>query len=387
MTPSSLAAASLALWSTAVSATSLVAVARTLCRARIETPTATRPRCLVVRPCAGDEPSLLRALLSSSHLAEDREFKLIFAVARDDDPALPIAREACGALRERGFDATVRVTNARGANQKSSQLAEALSSDASHELAVVIDSDVDCEGLRLDALAAPFSDERVAAVWAPAVERAGVTMADRASEAVLAGSLHAFPVLSTIDGDGLVGKVVALRASSLAAVGGFTALERHLGEDMELARRFRALGMRCVALPITVTSLASARSWDVVIDRYARWITVIRAQRPSLLASYPALFFATWPIALSSAAVVAASTSSGAGALAATAACAAIASRLAVSLAARRAARHGLWSAPFDAVLADAVLAMAFARSLRTRTVTWRGRALRVDEGGVLTEA
>lgn len=385
----SLASASLALWSTAVSATSLVAVARTLARPRVATVIASkRPRCLVVRPCAGSEPSLRRALLSSSHLAEDREFKLIFAVARDDDPALPIAREACEALTAKGFDASVRVTHARGVNQKSSQLAEAFASDASHELAVVIDSDVDCEGLTLDALAAPFvGDERVAAVWVPAVETAGVTAADRASEAVLAGSLHAFSVLSTIDGDGLVGKVVALRASSLSAVGGFAALERHLGEDMELARRFRSQGMRCVALPLTVTSLASARSWSAVVDRYARWITVIRAQRPSLLTSYPALFFATWPIALTSIAVAATSASPGARAVAAGAACAAVVSRLAVSFAARHAARHELWRAPLDAVMADAVLAMAFVRSLRTRTVTWRGRALRVDDGGLLSEA
>ncbi|MDB4929027.1 MAG: hypothetical protein JWM10_1511, partial [Myxococcaceae bacterium] len=39
-----------------------------------------------------------------------------------------------------------------------------------------------------------------------------------------------------------------------------------------------------------------------------------------------------------------------------------------------------------DAALADALLAWAFVRALSTRTVRWRGRALRVTSRGALRE-
>ncbi|MFO0650490.1 MAG: glycosyltransferase [Polyangiales bacterium] len=116
----------------------------------------------------------------------------MFAVARDDDPALPVARAACEALRSADIDARVSVTGARGVNQKASQLAAVIADVALHDVVVVIDSDVDCGAIDLDALVAPLSrDPSLAAVWAPVVEAAGSTLADRASEAVLAGSLHA----------------------------------------------------------------------------------------------------------------------------------------------------------------------------------------------------
>lgn len=315
-------------------------------------------------------------------------FSLVFAVARDDDPALPVARAACEALVREGIDASVSVTHATGVNQKASQLAAVIDRAAPHDAVVVIDSDVDCAALRLDALVAPLAaDASIAAVWAPVVEASGNTFGDRASEAVLAGSLHAFPLLSKLDPEGMVSKVVALRSEALGAVGGFASLETILGEDMELARRLRAKGFRAVVHDRVATSRASGRAWSAVIDRYARWITVIRAQRPALMASYPAMFFATGLVAFGGACVACspASTPLSRG-LGVTAGALAIAARVAVAIAGRRAAGHALAKAPLDAVLADAVLACAFVKALGARTVLWRGRVMRVARGGVMSE-
>ncbi len=342
---------------------------------------------LVIRPCAGNEPSLSRALASSVALRGETPFTLVFAVARDDDPALPVARAACEALRCAEIDARVSVTSARGVNQKASQLAVVIADEGRHDVVVVIDSDVDCAAIDLDALVAPLArDPSLAAVWAPVVEGAGSTLADRASEGVLAGSLHAFPLLSRLDPNGMVSKVVALRSASLARVGGFASLDRVLGEDMELARRFRDAGLSIAAHPRAATSLAAGRSWSAVIDRYARWITVIRAQRPSLLPSYPGMFFATAPIVTIGAAIATLSASPLAQGLAAGACAIALSSRLAVAVAARRASGHDASKALADVVLADVVLACAFVKALSSRTVLWRGRALRVDRGGVMSE-
>ena len=45
-------------------------------------------------------------------------------------------------------------------------------------------------------------------------------------------------------------------------------------------------------------SMARGRRLRDAVARYGRWLTVIRAQRPALLTSYPLLFGATVPLAL-----------------------------------------------------------------------------------------
>jgi ceramide glucosyltransferase len=122
-----------------------------------------------------------------------------------------------------------------------------------------------------------------------------------------------------------------------------------------------------------------------VVARYGRWLSVIRAQRPALLASYPALFFATPLLALAATVAVltgrAGAPSLGAEALV-------LLLRGAVGWAAARASGRARGIAPVltDAVLADALLGWAFVRALRTRSVSWRGRVLRIAPGGELSE-
>lgn len=386
MTLAGAGAAALAAWCFVVASVSARAVFATLLRPRDAAPQGAPPSVLVIRPCAGAEASLASTLASSSHLRGATPFRLVFAVAHEGDGALPVARAACEALRAQGLDASVMLTHAQGVNQKSSQLAAAIAQSDRTDVVVNLDSDVDCAGLSLDAMVgALWADASLGAVWAPPVEDGGVTFSDRCSDALLGGSLHAFPVLSALDPQGLVGKAVALRRDALDAIGGFDALTSHLGEDMELARRLRERSLRSRALSTPVTSRARGRTWRGAVDRYARWIMVIRAQRPALMASYPALFFATWPMMCSALALALAAPA--VRTLALGTALVALVSRLAVALAARRAAGHALGRALADTVLADALLARAFVGALATREVRWRGRALRIDRGGLLREA
>ncbi len=328
---------------------------------------------LVVRPCAGGEPRLEETLASTARLP--REARVVFAVAEERDAAYAVACAVSERLRADGRDVTVRMTRAQGANQKAAQLARVLAGETA-AVAVNVDSDVDCATVDLGALvAAVTADDRVGAAWLPVVEDGGETWGDRASDALLAGSLHAFPLLARLDPAGLVGKVVALRREALDTIGGFDALAAYLGEDMELARRLRAAGMRTVALPGAAVSRARGRAWGDVVTRYARWVTVIRAQRPALLASYPGLFFAT-PL------LVAGGAMAGAPAVVALA----LGARVVAAVAARRASGTDVTRAAADVVLGDELLACAFVKAMASREVRWRGRVLAVDAGGVLRE-
>jgi ceramide glucosyltransferase len=385
--------AALLSWATVVASVYGVAAARSLRRpvpsGLSRPPSSLSTPLLVVRPCAGLEASLPLTLSSLGALADDPSHRALvrlrYAVATPGDPAVPAIALACGRLSALGLDARLVVTGATAPNQKSDQLARVIAAEPGAPVVVNVDSDVDLSTFDWEALLSPLSDPSVAAVWAPPHEAPGETFADRASEALLGGSLHAFTLLSGIDGGGLVGKVVAMRRSALEAIGGFGSLGHHLGEDMELARRWRAQGARVVASRGVAVARVSGRSPGAVVARYGRWLSVIRAQRPALLASYPALFFATPLLALAATVAVLAGR---AGAPSLGAEALVLLLRGAVGWAAARASGRARGIAPVltDAVLADALLGWAFVRALRTRSVSWRGRALRIAPGGELSE-
>jgi ceramide glucosyltransferase len=385
------AAATLA-WSAAVASVSVEAIRRHSFRPVMKTeprPAGSGrgpPAVLVVRPCAGSEP-WLEANLRSIALAR-RSFALHYRIAVADaaDAALPAATAAADALRAEGIDARVVLTAARGPNRKVSQIKAAIEAfEEPFEVLLAADSDVDLGGADLDLLVAPLDEASATdAVWAPPAELGTAeTLADRASAAVLGASLHAFPLLAGLDRGGLCGKLFAVKQTALAAIGGAGALAFHLGEDMELARRIRARGRAIEAAPMIARSVSAGRSASLTVARFARWLMVIRAQRPALFVSYPLLFFAT-PLILLFAAI----TAGGATHLAAAAALLAVASRIAVALIAARATGRPLHlgRAILESALADALLAAAFVCALRSRRVVWRDNVITIDRDGLARE-
>lgn len=338
---------------------------------------------LLVRPCAGLDAQLERALLSSRvSAAVVPGARIVFAVGTPGDAARPIAERVAGTLRGEGLEVEVAITRPRAVNAKSAQLA-AVADRAGVDVVVSADSDVDLEEAPLRALLAAL-DRGAAAAWAPPIEIAPRTTADRASRSILGASMHAFTLLGPLDGGGLVGKLFAVRGADLARAGGFEAASHVLGEDVELGRRLRAAGGSVVSTPVPVKSLAQGRTVAAVVERYARWIQVVRDHRTPLLASYPALFVAT-PL-------VCALALGGAAAspyVALAAILLALAVRLGVAAAARRHATQrvglslrGVAELAVDAVLADLLLAAAFVRALTRSHVRWRGRTMARDEHG-----
>ncbi len=338
------------------------------------------PSVLLVRPCTGDDATLELALRSTAQLQYSGELHIRLCVESRVDPAWPHVRRVASWLRDQGLDARAIVAPTSAYNRKVGQLAE-VTRDADEDVVVCVDADVDLGGFCLDGLIAPLSSESVAAAWAPPVEVGALQgMGDRASAAVLGASLHAFNLLGELDRGGLVGKTFAVRADALRAIGGFDGLTEHLGEDMELARRLREQGRTTTMHRSPVRAIGSARSMSTVLARYTRWLWVIRAQRPSLLWSYP-LLLAAAPILLGMLVLLSPAAPLlflGLGALVVT-------TRIAVALAAAGPRGRKVAAVTYEWILADAILLLAFARALGKPEVSWRDRTLRLDSGGRLS--
>lgn len=380
-------------WTAIVTVVSAVAIVRALRRsaplhgaARSPSPSPSPspplPRVVVVRPCAGLEPQLRRSLASTASLRYRGPLRIVLSTSTSEDPARPVLLEVANSLRARGLDVAVQVVPPRGVNLKASQLSGVLD-ESDDEIALIVDSDVELEGLDLEGMVAALHgpNRRVAAVWCPPVEREPFSLGDYMSAAVLGGSLHAFSLLGALDPRGLVGKTFAVRLAAVRNVGGFGGLVQHLGEDMELARRLRERGWSTVMGNTTISSLASRRSVGQVLGRYARWLLVIRAQRPALLASYPLLLAATPGLLLCGALGLRAGAAGSGLAMIVVGITRVTVAFVAAKLARRRAT---LGRSLLDAVLSDLLLMAALLRALGPTRVRWRDRALRIGPGGVL---
>ncbi|MEO0815071.1 MAG: glycosyltransferase family 2 protein, partial [Myxococcota bacterium] len=255
------------------------------------------------------------------------------------------------------------------------------------DLACVVDSDVDLTRFDLDACCDLVQhDSGLGALWCPPMDASEtLTVGDRASQATLNGSFHAFPLLSGMAPTALVGKTFVLRREVLDEVGGFSELIEYLGEDVELSSRLQAKGYRVEPAPVLARATCNGRSFSSVVARFSRWMTVLRAQRPGLMLTYPLFFFSASIIVPLGTLVSTVAFGFPAGA-AAVVALSALLTRVGLVFVARARCRQttGVLSAVIDAILGDLVLAFAFVYAYRSRTVKWRGVSLSVDRSGRL---
>ena len=384
-----IAAWSALLWSAVLMWLAIGAVLRrqqlhTRFRARAQASAAGRT-VLLIRPCSGAEPGLAANLLGLQTLTTQADLRVVLSVDSLDDAARPIADAVAEQLRAAGFAITVEVHPPTGPNRKASMIAGVLAAHGSaHELVVNVDSNVELDGFDLDAMLNPLLEpNRIGVVWAPWVEQRGFPgIGPRASEAVLGGSLTAFPLLCGIHPNGLVGKIWAARTEALGGGPGFGELTHYLGEDLAMVDRLRAAGWTVEVASVLGRARGGQPSFAQVVERFGRWMLVVRGQEPLLLPSYPLFFFATPMVA-----ALALLGLAGNPDVAATALALALVARLSVTLAARHWSGRGLRPLPaiLDAGLSDLVLMLAWIRAVSRREVEWRGHRLRVEPGGRLS--
>jgi hypothetical protein len=272
----------------------------------------------------------------------------------------PAAPGAAGVAWEASDPAT--------ANRKVGHLLNALRTRRGRaDVVLCIDTDVRVDGTLVAALAAAVADGAALAT-APPRPLGGAGLAARAVRGLLTATHHDFRALDAMraGASAACGKAMALGPAALALL---PEVADRIGEDLELSRRLHAARERVVLvdaparmpLPARVTAAAAAA-------RFTRWLRVLRAHRPGLWATVPALLAPTPPLVAAALGLGSAPLLAAAGGL--------VAAR---TLLARRLSPE---AGAIDWLLGETLLLAAFLHSVPTRTVAWRGRVFRIARGG-----
>jgi ceramide glucosyltransferase len=238
-----------------------------------------QPPVTMLKPIYGLERNLERNLRSA--LSQDYpDYQVVMSVQRLDDPALPLLRRL---EQEYGPEraTVVAVQSEPVVNGKVQNLENGLSA-ARHDILVISDSDVFTPADYLARIAAPLRDADVGYVctlykgvdarsWYEQLELLTY------NAEFIPSSVFAYRTGAS----GLcLGASVALRRTTLEAVGGLASLADYLVEDYELGRRILQRGQRMVFLPYFVdltVDLDSAKSWW---RHQIYWDQNTRAARP-----------------------------------------------------------------------------------------------------------
>ncbi len=339
-------------------------------------------RCLLIRPCSGDEEYLVKCLTSISQAKHDFHIDIVFGVDDIQDSAMPAIRKATSDLSAIGYKTSFTIADITGANRKASIIDSCIKQyQGEYDVVIVADSNIDLTGFDLNKmLAFLMSSQILASVWVPFFEKAEhVELGNKASEAVLHFSWHSFGLLSCIDKQSMVGKLFALKREAVNAIDGFGALSNYLGEDMELCRRLAKQGYNVKSIPLSVMSPCSTKTWKQALDRHVRWMTVVKAQRPLLMTSYPLLFFNSL-IVYAISIICAVFHFPAAAAIFATA----LVLRFAVGYVAAQMLnlKHSKLELIKSIFLADTLIAVAFVKTIFTKKIIWRGKTLIIGGRG-----
>lgn len=237
------------------------------------------------------------------------------------------------------------------------------------QVVLCVDADVRVDAALIGAL---VDELREGAALSSAAPRPTVSHSPggRAVRGLLVQSHHAFEVIDVMSTGArpICGKAIALAPVAAAEL---VKLKDCIGEDLELSHVLHEKGLPVTLAKATANVPQADRVPLVpVIDRFTRWMQVLRAHRPGLFPTVP-LLFAPTPMLMVLASIAA--TPQAALALA-------VLVGLRITLANRQDDRGGL---RFEWLFAEAMLLACWLNALKQgSTVEWRGRQFSLKAGG-----
>jgi ceramide glucosyltransferase len=208
------------------------------------------------------------------------EYEILFAVADDSDPAIPVIRQLAADFPERAIRLIVGVPSI-GPSSKVSKLCT-LAREARYDLLVVSDSDITAPETYLRAVVAPFRDAGVGAVTClyRGVPEGGI-WADLEALGISTDFAPGVIVARRIEGVRFtLGATMATSRARLVEIGGFEALLDYCADDFELGQRIAARGHRIELAACTVSTECAPAGFAEFFRHELRWAITLRHSRP-----------------------------------------------------------------------------------------------------------
>jgi ceramide glucosyltransferase len=339
-------------------------------------PAGPTPPVTLLVPMRGAEPLLeenLRAFAEQDY----PDVQLVLGVARDDDPALPIARRVAAALPGRRIDIDIGEV----AWARNPKLANVLSMMrlVRHTTLILADSDTRVDADYVRAVTAPLQQSEIGVVTALFAGVPNGTFAARLGAMFMNEQFIPSALVDRLFGPlrHCFGPTNAFRAAVLQSIGGFEALAPHLADDFMLGHFVAARGLRVVISKYVIRTMVTDPTVAALWEHELRWHRTIRGLQPL---GYAGMFL-TFPVPLALAAFAVSRRRKPALLLAVTAAI----GRIALQRVAARAlgvAPAALWLIPLRDIFGLAV----WARGLTGHDVRWRGAPLQMATGDLLEE-
>ncbi len=372
-----------------------VAVATTafLARPQGARANAVRAPVLLLRAAEAVDDALAARLARDADAYEGPLVRILCLPSRE--AGAPVTADAFPGLRVAVSDLATDTVCNRKARHLAAGVAEAsrLGLVAPDTVVVHADADVVLLPRDLDRLVATLVAyaPRGAAFAAPSPS-GGSPVAQLAVRAIVCASPQAFAALwslARLTGapPAMAGKLVALRAETLAAIGGYERVSPFIADDVALVDALHACGCPIALAPFAAETCAPTRTLADVRAQMARWLAVASAHRPGLLFAYPLLVApAIVTLLLAVACVVAGHGTSGAVAVALLVTTrTALAWALAGLYAQRGEPRNVVLQTArilLGIVLGDALLTAAMLASIGHRRIAWGGRIYELEPRG-----
>ncbi len=354
----------------------MLAAAATLRRffARAVTPARRSESVTILKPLHGAEPHLAENLGSFLDQDHDGPIQLLCGVQSPDDPAIAAVEALKLRFPRAPIDLIVDPT-LHGANGKVANLIN-LESHIAHDIVVLSDSDMVARPDYLAGLLAALDRPGTGAVTVAYVGRGDAGFWSRVAAAGLSWQFLPGAVFGVAYGLArpCMGSTIAVRRSTLTAIGGFRAFADVLADDYAIGEAIAAHGLEVTMPPMLVTHASTERNLGEVWRHELRWGATVRDVVPAAYAmggigmplplALLAIPFQPLPgIAMAGMSLLA---------------------RLIVALAVD--ARTGARTAPYWLLpLRDCLTFAVFVASLTVRSVDWRGATLRIEKHGQIS--
>jgi ceramide glucosyltransferase len=234
----------------------------------------------VLKPLCGEDQGLdenLRSFCRQDH----PQVQVIFGVQDPGDPAIAVVRRIIAEAPDADL-ALVVDSGGAASNRKVANLQNMLPA-AHHPLLVLADSDMRVRSDYLAEVTAPLADPATGLVTC--LYR-GVAAEGLWSRLAALHVNHGFlpqAVVAAAFGErnGCFGATIALRRTTLEAIGGFAAVADALADDHALGHAVRRLGLRVALSPHIVDNVMAEPSFAALFRHELRWARTIRMIAPA----------------------------------------------------------------------------------------------------------